>query len=73
MKRTRRSVVDPAEACARDLDRKICNSDSVSPGPEDLRRHEDRNEDPDWMYLPMLKGAFSTHPADYDGGKIWEV
>ena len=42
--------------------------DSVHKAPEIPTAREDRNEDPDWKFKPILKGAFSTRPSDCDGG-----
>jgi len=43
--------------------------DSVHKAPEISAAREDI-KDPDWMYKPILVGAFSTRPSDCDGGSV---
>lgn len=49
----------------------LSKKDSVPKAPEIPAAREDILEDQkDWMFKPMLKGAFSTRLYDLDGGKI---
>ena len=43
-------------------------TNSVQPARAAGPSGTDGKEDPDWMYKPMLKGAFILRPSAFDGG-----